>query len=163
MQIRHASVEEAAAIADVQVQSWQTTYRGIVPASYLEAMKPENRIGKWQQILRTQPVFAADNEHGQLVGFAHGGPKRTEDYPDYDGELYAVYLLEQAQRQGLGTALFQAVLHDLHDRGMASLLVSVLAENPACRFYEAHGAQLIDTTSLTIDGAQLEERIYGWQ
>jgi len=36
--IREATVEDSAEIARVQVDTWRTTYRGIVPQSFLDEM-----------------------------------------------------------------------------------------------------------------------------
>lgn len=38
MHIRKAAVEDAAAIAKVHVDSWRTTYKGIMPSDYLNSL-----------------------------------------------------------------------------------------------------------------------------
>jgi hypothetical protein len=45
---------------------------------------------------------------------------------------------------------------------MTSLLVWVLATNPARKFYERLGGQLVYETPTTIAGASLIEVGYGW-
>lgn len=48
MEIRRAVLADAKGIAKVQVDSWQTTYQGIVPAEFLAGMSYEDREQKWK-------------------------------------------------------------------------------------------------------------------
>ena len=41
--IREAAVNDATAIAQVQVESWRTTYAGIVPDAFLASLSVETR------------------------------------------------------------------------------------------------------------------------
>src|SRR5687767_3602644 len=43
MKIRPALPSDARAIADVHVRTWQSTYRGIVPDAYLDALSVDER------------------------------------------------------------------------------------------------------------------------
>jgi GNAT superfamily N-acetyltransferase len=79
-------------------------------------------------------VFVAENEHGDIVGFANGGKELSGKYP-YDGELYAIYLLENYQRQGIGNQLVRNVVQELHRFNIFSLFVWVLEDNPSRFFY----------------------------
>jgi hypothetical protein len=45
---------------------------------------------------------------------------------------------------------------------MTALLLWVLAENPARRFYERLGGQPVSTKTVTIGGVPLTEVAYGW-
>ena len=97
VQIREASVPDAAAIAKVHVDSWRTTYTGVVPDDFLAQLSYEQRVRTWRDVLSTHGVtefvFVAEAEASNIVGFASGGPDRSGN-TDYKGELYAIYLLE---------------------------------------------------------------------
>ena len=81
----------------------------------------------------------------------------------YDGELHALYVLPEHHRGGVGRALLASVASRLLDDGNRSMLVWVLAANPARRFYEALGGALVDQQAIvTIEDAELEEVPYGW-
>jgi|SRR5271166_210145 len=109
--IRAATEYDAVAISRVHVQSWRTTYAGIVPDEYLATLNEAERVPLWREWLaRDIRVYIADLD-GEIVGFVSGGAIR-EPVQTYDAELYAIYLLKQAQRQGIGTALFK----DLQNR-----------------------------------------------
>ena len=165
MTVREARVGDAAAIARVHVDSWRTTYRGIVPDDYLAQLSYEAREQWWQRALtgadRRQFVYVAEDAGGEIVGFASGGPQRNGD-PVYTGELYTVYLLATHQGRGLGRALTRAVAERLAEAGMQAMLVWVLAANPACRFYEALGGHRLRTQPIRIGSTELEEVAYGW-
>jgi GNAT superfamily N-acetyltransferase len=159
--IRVAEVRDAAAIAHVHVQSWLTTYEGIVPQEYLASLNEAERVPIWQDWLtRDISVFIAEIE-GQVVGFAGGGAVR-EPLHAYDSELYTLYLLKEVQGQGIGKALLGAVTEALVQKGHRSMLVWVLEQNPAVRFYEKAGAQYLMSKQIEIGGVQLPEFALGW-
>ncbi|MBO0992797.1 GNAT family N-acetyltransferase [Bacillus sp. SD088] len=163
MKIRQAEQTDAKGIAKVQVDSWRTTYKGIVPDKYLHSMTYESREEKWKDIIPQTAVFIAETNTGEIVGFANGGKERTEKYPNYIGELYAIYILEEYQREGIGRLLVEAVIEDLQENNIFSMIVQVLAENRSRFFYESLGAKKIDTAEIEIAGKQLTEFVYGWE
>jgi len=159
--IRAATIHDAEAIAHVHVQSWRTTYFGIVPEPYLASLNEADRVLTWRDWLtRDIQVFVA-NLNGELVGFISGGALR-EPLPDYDAELFTLYLLQHAQGRAIGTALLKALAKSLHDKNFKSLAVWVLEKNPAVRFYEKSAAHLLSSKEIEIGGIQLTEIAYGW-
>ncbi len=154
-------MRDAPAIAHVHVQSWLTTYQGIVPQSYLASLNEAERVPLWQERLtREISVFVAEHE-GKVIGFAAGGPIRETLQP-YDAELYTLYLLEEAQGQGTGQALLKAVTEALVEQRHRCLLVWVLERNPALGFYAHEGAQFITSKLVEIGGVGLVEVALGW-
>lgn len=167
-QIRKAKIEDARGIGEVHVASWRTTYKGVVPEAYLKSMSVDEREKRWKQSLQPTEkkkwLFVAENNKGEIVGFAIGGENRNrEQFPHYDGELYAIYLLEDYQGQGLGKELVRAVTAELKDFGLHTMLVQVLADNPAKKFYKNLGAEYVTRKALEIQDKQLQEEIYGWE
>jgi hypothetical protein len=77
------------AIARVHLETWHTTYTGIVPQAYLDSLTFENRLERWQKhsanIGLERRLFVAVLD-GQIVGFADCGKERNAD-PEFDGEL----------------------------------------------------------------------------
>ena len=167
MIIRKAQPTDASAIAKVHVDSWRTTYAGIIPADFLATLSYERREASWRETLAAPDssrfTIVAEDAKGEIVGFASGGPEREGD-PLYQGELYAIYLRQSQQRQGLGRQLTAAVVERLLQRGLPSMLVWVLADNQSARaFYETLGGQPLNhEKELTIGGASLIEVAYGW-
>ena len=167
MRIRPADPSDAGAMARVHVDTWRTTYGGIVPKKHLAGLSYRDRESKWFEILTTASPrtsnFVAEAESGDVIGFADGGPER-EGNQTYRGELYAVYVLERYQRRGVGHRLVSAVAQRLISDGMYSMLVWVLQGNrPACRFYESLGVQRVGRQTIAIGGADIVELSYGWK
>ena len=165
--IRPAVVGDALAITRVHVEGWRTTYRGLVPDAYLDSLSLEPRRMVWERRLaHPEPgyvIFAAEDERGEVVGFADGGPNRdVETAERYAGELYAIYLLPEARRHGIGARLMRAVAAALAAKGMRSLLVWALAENPSRPFYERMGGRMVREAPIEIGGLTLVEVAYGW-
>jgi GNAT superfamily N-acetyltransferase len=164
--IRKATVADATAIAAVQVNSWQTTYRGIVPDSYLNRMDVSMRAERWQSILTDQIsptlVYLAEAASSQVIGFAAGGRERGNQ-SSYTGELYAIYLLQPFQKRGIGRLLLNAIAETLIQDGHQTMLAWVLKENPNCRFYEEIGGVSVQEKLIYFDNRPLQEVAYVWK
>ena len=163
--IRKALVYDAQAIAKVHVDSWRTAYASILSSEFLASLSYEQRQKMWSSILSSPEgqsfVYVAESPDRQVVGFACAGPRREGDKV-YHGEIYALYLLQNYQRQGLGRQLFRAAVAELNRREMTSLLIWVLAANPARAFYEAMGGKYLSEKDIEIGGQRLIEVAYGW-
>lgn len=160
--IRPARIEDARDIAHVQVKSWKTTYAGIVPEAFLVSLNVGERTERWKGQLNSGTTFmlVAEDSTG-VFGFASGGKSR-ETIDGYDAELYAIYLLEQKQRQGVGRCLVQKLAEALRADGFQSMMVWVLEKNPAVGFYERLGASRMAEKQIEIGGVQLQELALGW-
>ncbi|KJL06023.1 MULTISPECIES: GNAT family N-acetyltransferase [Priestia] len=159
--IRQGRVGDEAGIANVHVESWKSTYKGIVPDSFLNSLNAEKRKPIWKKQLESNSVVVAE-ENGQIVGFASYGKERTNKYPSYTGELYAMYLLTEHQRKGIGKALMHKIAQELGDQDIHTMLTWAFEENGACQFYEALGGKRIDRADVIIDGTSLSEVAFGW-
>jgi GNAT superfamily N-acetyltransferase len=159
--IRAATEHDAVAISHVHVQSWRTTFAGIVPEEYLATLDEAERALLWREwLIRDIQVYIADLD-GEIVGFISGGAIR-EPLQTCDAELYAIYLLERAQRQGIGTALLKKLAESLLSKGFTSMIVWVLEKNPWRNFYERSSAQIVTAKDIQIGGVMLSEVSYGW-
>lgn len=163
---RLALAADAAGIAHVHVASWRTTYPGLLPARYLDAMDERDYEESWARTIqdpyRRSAVLVVEDEE-RVVGFASCGRERDGD-PDYEGELYAIYLLWEAQGGGHGRALVQAAAAALAVRGMTSMVVWVLRDNTRARgFYEHLGARYVRERPLDLGmGFSVPEVAYLW-
>jgi GNAT superfamily N-acetyltransferase len=164
--IRRAAPRDAEAIARVRIDGWRTSYRGLVPAAYLDGMQVDASTALWDKILTAGPnpasVFVAT--HGdEVVGFAAGN-MLAEPRFGLNAELIAVYLRREFQRVGLGRRLIAAVVDAQRALGATGMIVWVIAGNkPARAFYEALGAELLIEQAFQWDGMDLLEAGYGWR
>ncbi|SFI29191.1 Ribosomal protein S18 acetylase RimI [Collimonas sp. OK307] len=164
--IRRATIADAGVIAAVRIDSWRTTYRGIIPDDYLDGMKIEESTAIWSRILSATSnaanVFVAEVD-GEVLGFA-AGMTLAQAKLGFDSELTAIYLEPSVQRAGIGRKLVAHVAAALASAGANNMLVWVLADNrPARQFYEMLGAELLAEQPFSWDGLELQEAGYGWR
>lgn len=140
--IRQAKTEDAQAIAEIHVTSWQAAYEGLLPDEFLQNLSIERRLQMWQQILEGAQSFTWVAEvDGRLLGFVNCGPSRDKDAdPQIVGEIYAIYLLPDAWGQGFGRALCSQALQSLQNAHYQEVMLWVLQDNEgAIYFYERAG------------------------
>lgn len=153
---------DAAALGEVHVRAWRETYRGLLPAAYLERMNPQLHARRWRGQLRAarpdDVVLAAEGRRG-LVGYCAGQllPEAAA------GEVFTLYVLRAAQRRGVGRALLRAAALTFAARGAAALQLWVLDGNDrAAAFYTHLGG--VDGPSRAVRGwgGGLTETLYRW-
>jgi ribosomal protein S18 acetylase RimI-like enzyme len=114
-----------------------------------------------ERLLRSErDVLVATHEH-EVVGFAEVGSVREVD-PHFNGELDAIYVLQEYQGQGVGRKLVSAGAKCLRARGHTNMLLWVIADNPATKFYERLGGRRIGESTMMIGGAEIPIVSYGW-
>ena len=164
--LRRATARDAPAIARVRVESWRTTYRGIIPDAYLDGMQVDASTAIWERVLTAGPnttsVFVAEHAD-EIVGFASGAMLKEPKY-GIDTELVAIYLRREFQHVGLGRRLVGTVVDAQSSYGATGLLTWVIAGNKAARaFYERLGGELLVEQPFQWDGMDLVEAGYGWR
>ncbi|WP_109489360.1 GNAT family N-acetyltransferase [Occallatibacter savannae] len=159
--IRAARPGDAVAIAHVHVESWRSTYAGIVPDEYLAGLDESLRVKLWQEWLGSGAVVLVAERKSEIVGFVHAG-KIREPIETADAEIYSLYLLRDAQGRGIGRALLTELSTSLDSQGFSSLGLWVLERNRSRGFYENCGGRLSASKVIEIGGARLMEVAYWW-
>lgn len=163
MNVREARIEDAEPIAHVHLDSWKTTYPGIIPQAYIDGLRVENGIANWQERLDGHgPLTLVAEDAAGVFGFASGGAM-VHPVEGFDGELAAIYLLASHQRRGAGAKLVREIARGLRDQGFRSMVVWALRENPACGFYQRMGAVRVAEQPIEIGGTMLPEVAFGWR
>jgi ribosomal protein S18 acetylase RimI-like enzyme len=161
--IRPAAIADAPEVARVHVASWRETYRGLLPDAFLASLSKSGYAERWRRVIAdgSNRVYVVENADG-MVGFASGGHERAGE-TDYTGELYAIYILKSAQRQGYGRELVRTVVEGLRELDLNNMIIWVLRDNqPARLFYERLGGVYVRLQPITIGSVTLEEVSYGW-
>ena len=164
--MRRGRGDDAASIAHVHVESWRSTYAGMLPEDMLLKLSSADHEARWwRHVLgrfrRRHYVYVAEHETDGVIGFISGGPAR-ESGLDPEAEIYALYLLDEFQGEGIGRALFLRLADRLNRECGPSLVVWVLSENPSRYFYEAMEGRRIGRRSERMGGAEVQETAYGW-
>lgn len=153
MRVRRAEAGDAEAIAAVHVRSWKAAFPGLIPKDYLDALRPEDRLPMWHEVLaatvwpRFGTFVAVGGDRGDVVGFANIGPSRDDDagpaprgYPGEVGEVYTIYLDPPVWGTGAGSALLDAAVAEMRAAGYRRATLWTLGTNDrARRFYERRG------------------------
>jgi ribosomal protein S18 acetylase RimI-like enzyme len=157
--VRRGRRGDARRLAEIHVETWRTTYRGVMPQELLDNLSVERREAQWLEWLPdpNYDTFVAESD-GAVVGFVSVGPCRDTDGI---GELLAIYVVPSAHGTGAGPALMEAALEALGERWDEAMLW-VATQNPrARRFYERHGwvaaGERVDTS---FPGAAVPETRY---
>ncbi|MBE0690223.1 MAG: GNAT family N-acetyltransferase [Anaerolineae bacterium] len=164
---RDATIDDAPALARVSVDTWRTTYRGIMPASILDGLSYERSEANWRTGLENPQsktfVRVATDGSANVFGFAGAGPVRDGSY-GFDSEIYALYVLQSMQRGGAGRGLVASAVINLMARGCESMLIWVLRDNSIGRaFYQRMGGLQVAEREIDIRGVMLPEIGYGWR
>ena len=163
MQIRKAKMDDAAGIAKVHVDSWRTTYKGMMPQSFLDRLSYDERTALWEKNMAdaTNEIYVAENENGQIIGFVTGG-KRAENTEAGATDLTAIYLLEEWQGLGVGKQLLKQIMSCFQEQGFRKVYVDVLAANKTRHFYQYYGAEYVKNVQFEMDGETIDEELYVW-
>lgn len=161
--IRPAEISDAPSISRVHIDSWKSTYRGMIPDEILDNLNYARNAGRWsERCSDSEPdrtIFVAVDD-GQVIGFAYCGPNRDTAWP-FACELYAIYILKEYQGQGIGRGLFNKTVEWLLAHKMPSMIVWVLKANPAEEFYKKLGGYRVGLRMVHI-GLPLDAISYGW-
>lgn len=91
MKVRKAGGDDAAAIAEIHVRSWQAAYRGVLPDELLDDLSVSERETSWRALLSAgedrQLTLVAEREGGDLLGFCSVTmPSRDEEADERTAE-----------------------------------------------------------------------------
>jgi ribosomal protein S18 acetylase RimI-like enzyme len=164
MLIRRATPNDAAAIASIEVGSWQAAYRGLMPEAYLSRLSVAEKTIEWHHNLSKHAALWAKRvllalEDQRALGFVRVGVVAD---PSDVGLIYVLYVLPEYWGAGLGAALMHAAMRELRALGQDSAMLWVLRDNwRARRFYERLGWQPDGrTTTDDYGGVRLEALCY---
>lgn len=161
---REATVEDSYAVAQVHVKSWHNSFAGLVPQSFMDNMTVEKRAKAFatRAGVGFYKMFLAETEEERaVVGFMDVGESRESELP-YEAELYAIYLLKEFQRKGIGQELFRLGVEALVAEGMNSMYLLALEVSPYRPFYEKLGGRLAGSKVVALDGVDFNAVIYAW-
>jgi hypothetical protein len=68
--LREAAIDDARAIARVQVRTWRSAYQGIVAEEFLASLSEDHRTIRWSEILKQPATFVVEAD--EIVGFVNG-------------------------------------------------------------------------------------------
>lgn len=146
--IRPATFDDLPDVAEIHVASWRYAYAGIVPQTFLDSLDVSNRLKNW--IENFEGKAKEDSSlclafiDGKPVGFISYGRGRDAGM-EHHGEIYAAYLISEAQGKAVGYKMFQTAKEKLIEDGFTDAYLWVLADNTrAMKAYQRWGGVMMD-------------------
>lgn len=148
MQIRRATLDDAAAVTRIAEATFTETFGHLYPAEDLRGFIDEAYSIERAQVVLGHPDYAIWLlEHdGEVIGHAAAGPCGLphDDVQQGDRELKRLYLLKAHQNSGWGSRLFETALQWLERDGPCTLWIGVWSQNfGAQRFYARYGFEKV--------------------
>ena len=154
--IRDARGDDVHALASLHVRTFNETHCG----GREDGPSIAFRERQWRDLFEANDgswfCFVAEDEGGELVGFA-GGTPHDGGVPGFAGELNKIYVLRRCQRRGIGRLLVCHAARRFVERGVTSMLLFGDASNPSNGFYEVLGAERLYSGGGEFHGG------YGWR
>jgi 3-deoxy-manno-octulosonate cytidylyltransferase (CMP-KDO synthetase) len=160
---RKATVRDVPEIAKVHIASWRESFAGIAPQEFLEKMSAAKREQAFKKGFGEPgyKMFVAENHGRGIVGFADFGKSSEENSP-FQAELFAIYLLKEFQRKGIGENLFNLCRREMIAAHLNSLHLTALEASPYKSFYEKMGGRVIGSGKHFLAGVEYKTLVYGW-
>lgn len=164
IQIRRAVIEDSEEIAKVHVESWRTTYSGMMKDSIIAGLDVGRRTELWKQnMVQQENIVLVLENNEQVIGFACGSGVKKGEYPAYDGDVTSIYFYKEEQGNGYGKLLLAALFNEFREAGFRNAIVKVLDQNESRLFYERLGAKLINSQEVPQYGDGLNLLTYAWE
>ena len=169
MLIRDLIPADAEVVAQLHAQTWEDTYRGMLPSEMIDRMNVTSLLPFWQKELVEQREdmhrLGALDHQGEIIGWCVVGKARDPGLPET--ELWAINIPKKHQGLGAGKALMLEAMRRVHQSGQEKLYLWVVDQNQnAIDFYlrcrgqpSTHEKMLGSAREIAIIWTQLGEAI----
>lgn len=150
--IRNVEKEDIPSIVDIQIEGWKTAYKDIIDENFLNSMNKNEKIEKRMKDYKENGFIVAEL-NGEIVGFCRyiDRNKYTQDLPEIDCELMALYVKSDLKYNGIGTKLFQFVINEFRRKNKTKMILWCLKDNePSKKFYTKMGGEIIKEKEIEI-------------
>ena len=165
--IRPAEQDDVQAIASVYVDTWRSTYAGILPDKVLIEMSTERQMVMWARAIRhagghaEEKILIIEEEKAGIIGVSSCGFNRERNN-SYSGEVYTLYVHPNHQNNGYGEKMLAGLFEIMIEQCYNGAIIWVLSLNPSRFFYEVMKGQRIGEREEKLWGTVVSEIAYGW-
>ena len=141
MDVTAAALDDCAALARINVESWRAAYASLFTPEYLASLSVADREASWRGIVGSSASRTlVARRGGEVLGYVTYGPCRDQGAPPTRGEVWALYVAPQAWSSGAGWALWEAARVRLLHLGCGDVSLWVLSGNArGLAFYRSIG------------------------
>ena len=151
------TIDDAEAVTDVLIRTWQIAYRGIVSDDVLDHQDRDMLIERRKRQYKDYIVAEVD---GRVVGYCWyvNDNSFSQELSDIDSEIVAIYVLPEMERKGVGRKMFSFAVEDLKMQNREKMVIWCLKENNSGRaFYEKMGGTVIGEHKTHIGNEDYDE------
>jgi ribosomal protein S18 acetylase RimI-like enzyme len=135
--IRKATIKDVIDISKIRKNSWQVTYKGIMPDEFLKTLEIEKMAEYLKELFKNPKINTYVYEENEILGFITFA-KSEED--ENIGEIYAIYLRPDKKRMGIGSKLFNYAKGLLKEKGYDKMIIWCAKGNsPSIIVYDKMG------------------------
>lgn len=160
--VRKATVDDAYWIAYVNAHTRSSTYKWLIPNKVLKMRidSIDERTEKTREFIENGKDYLVieNTENHEIVWMSIYWPSRNENYPN-SWEIYALYLLPEYQKIGIGKKLFFAWIKELIKLWYNDMILNVLKWNKTLTFYEKYGGKIVGERADQFGEKTLKEHI----
>lgn len=163
--IRRAVPADAVALAALGARTFADTFGHLYPPEDLAAFLSQTHTPALASADLADPakaVWVAEND-GRLIGYALAGPCALPhpEATSANGELKRIYVLAEAQGEGLGQRLMDQSLQWLESQRRLPIWLGVWSENHAAqRLYERRGFRKVGEYGFKVGASVDHEFIF---
>ncbi len=142
MIIRPATLDDAA-----RIQAIYAPYVTDTAISFEEVVPSVNDMAdRIASVQKTYGYFVAEDEAGEILGYAYGSQYRARKAYQYTAEVSA-YVADAGRGKGVGSALYDVLIPHMKASGYHALMAVVTLPNAASqRLHERFGFHHVGTT-----------------
>jgi GNAT superfamily N-acetyltransferase len=154
--VRLAWGDDAAVVAQVQLDAWRERYREVLPDDLLAGLRSDDLAEVWAQSI-TSPRDARQRvlvalERAAVRGFAATAPSTDGDADAIrDGEVVELEVAHEARGQGHGSRLLHAVVDTMRADRFVRATIWLNADDDALRGFLASSGWAPDGATRELD------------
>ena len=130
-EIRLANQSDIQQIAELYVESWNRTYQGLIPQSYLNNLTVGSLCKRWGDYIKEpkQGIFVAVN-HKKVLGFGAFKPYHRIDDCIYVDSLH---VNKSFQGKGIGSAIINKIYEVGKEQSYGKMSICIVKGNDRAR------------------------------
>lgn len=167
--IRQVEIGDEKEIAKIVIDSWKTSYQGIIEDDYLTDLnyrKKEEELNK--DIIKQEQngyylYVYEDDAINKILGFIILGPPREKETINFDMEIYELYIESNNKYKGIGTKLINFAKNKMISLGVRNIYLWCLSDNlSGIRFYKKMGGVILKEENLLVGNKSIKNTEIGF-
>lgn len=161
---RRGTIDDIPAISDAYIRSVRGSYRGILPADYLDGLTVDKRSKVFADRRAANEdsygMLIAEHDAAGVIGFVDFAERGGVD--TRYGYIFSFYFVPEFQRRGIGSLLFRDCLRLLRNRCYEAVSLDTFETNPSRPFYAKMGGTVVERREHEVNGLNLPAVVYRW-